>query len=214
MVKTHGGRMDKRRKKRVGPFCPYSPFLGILFLAIIFVLPGIDSPSYGGIYRYIDENGDYHFTNCPKDLRYQLYIREEGDSVSVSLDPDQYDPMIEEFSERYGVDSALVKAVIRAESGFNSYAISRKGAKGLMQLMPQTAAQWNVMDVFNPRQNIEGGVKHLKHLLETFGNNLTLSLAAYNAGKDAVFQNQSIPPYDETRNFVRKVLQYYESYKH
>ena len=206
--------MDRRRKKRVCPFYPYSPFLGILFLAIIFVLPSIDSPSYGGIYRYIDENGDYHFTNCPRDPRYQLYIREEGDSVSVPIDPDQYDPMIEEFSTRYGVDSALVKAVMRAESGFNSYAISRKGARGLMQLMPQTAAQWNVMDVFNPRQNIEGGVRHLKHLLETFGNNLTLSLAAYNAGKDTVIQNQSIPPYDETRNFVRKVLRYYESYKH
>jgi len=134
--------------------------------------------------------------------------------VSVHVDPDQYDPMIEEFSKKYGVDSALVKAVIQAESGFNSYAVSRKGAKGLMQLMPQTAAQWNVMNVFNPRENIEGGVRHLKHLLETFGNNLTLSLAAYNAGKNAVIRNHSIPPYDETQNYVREVLRYYESYKH
>ncbi len=212
--KNHGGVMDRRRKKRVCPFYPYSQLLWVLFLAIIFVLPGIDSPCYGGIYRYIDENGDYHFTNCPKDPRYQLYIREEGDLVSVHVDPDQYDPMIEEFSKKYGVDSALVKAVIQAESGFNSYAVSRKGAKGLMQLMPQTAAQWNVMNVFNPRENIEGGVRHLKHLLETFGNNLTLSLAAYNAGKNAVIRNHSIPPYDETQNYVREVLRYYESYKH
>ena len=206
--------MDRRRKKRVCPFHLYSLLLGLLLLTISFILPGIDSPCYGGIYRYIDENGDYHFSNCPKDPRFQLYIREEGDSASVPIDPDQYDPMIEEFSEKYGVDSALVKAVIRAESGFNSYAISRKGAKGLMQLMPKTAAQWNVADVFNPRQNIEGGVRHLKHLLETFGNNLTLSIAAYNAGKDTVIRNHSIPPYDETRNFVSEVLRYYESYKH
>jgi hypothetical protein len=185
MVKTHGGLMDRRGDKKVFSFCPYSLFLGILFLVISFVLLGIDSPSYGGIYRYIDENGNYYFTNCPRDSKYELYIREKGDFVSVRGDPDQYDPMIEEFSEKYGIESALVKAVIRAESGFNSYAVSRKGAKGLMQLMP-----------------------------ETFGDNLALSLAAYNAGKEAVIQNRSVPPYDETRNFVREVLRYYESYKH
>ena len=212
--KNDGGVMDRRRKKRVCPFCPYSQLLWVLFLAIIFLLPGIDSPCYGGIYRYIDENGDYHFTNCPRDPKYQLYIREKGDSARARIDSDQYDPVIEEFSERYGVDSALVKAVIQAESGFNSYAVSRRGAKGLMQLMPQTAEQWQVINLFNPRENIEGGVRHLKHLLDTFENNLSLSLAAYNAGKDAVIQHRSIPPYDETRNFVRKVLRFYESYKH
>ncbi len=206
--------MDRRGNKKVYSFYTYSLFLRILFLVISFGLIGIGSPSYGGIYRYIDENGNYYFTNCPRDSRYELYIREKGDLVSARVDPDKYDPMIEEFSEKYGIESALVKAVIRAESGFNSYAVSRKGAKGLMQLMPQTAAQWDVMDVFNPRENIEGGVRHLKHLLETFGNNLALSLAAYNAGKEAVIHNRSIPPYDETRNFVREVLRYYESYKH
>jgi hypothetical protein len=214
MVKTQGGLMDRRGNKKAASFYPYSGLFGTLFLGIILVLPGIQSPCYGGIYRYIDENGDYHFTNCPMDSKYQLYIREKGDSVSAFIDPDQYDPMIEEFSRKYGIESALVKAVIRAESGFNSHAVSRKGAKGLMQLMPQTAAQWDVMDVFNPRQNIEGGVRHLKHLLETFGNNISLSLAAYNAGKDAVIRNRSIPPYNETRNFVSEVLRYYESYKH
>jgi len=193
---------------------PYSQLLAIILIVIAFSLTGIDSPCHGGIYRYIDENGDYHFTNCPKDPRFELYIPEEGDSRPVHVDPDQYDPMIEEFSSKYGVDSALVKAVIQAESGFNSYAVSRKGAKGLMQLMPQTAMQWRVVDVFDPRQNIEGGVRHLKHLLQTFENNLTLSIAAYNAGKEVVIQNYSIPPYGETQNYVRKVLRYYESYKH
>jgi hypothetical protein len=201
-------------KRRICFLNTYSPLLGVILLAIIISLPGIDSPCYGGIYRYIDGNGDYHFTNCPRDPRYELYIPEEGDSRPVRVDPKQYEPVIEEFSTKYGVDSALVKAIIRAESDFDMYAVSRKGAKGLMQLMPQTAMQWRVIDVFDPRQNIEGGVRHLKHLLQTFENNLALSIAAYNAGKEVVIQNYSIPPYDETQNYVRKVLRYYESYKY
>ena len=206
--------MRRRGKRRDRSFDPYFPVFGIIFFAAILLSLSVDSPCYGGIYRYIDENGDYHFTNCPRDPRYQLYIREKGDSVSVRVDPKTYDPLIEEFSNKHGVDSALVKAIMRAESGFNSYAVSRKGAKGLMQLMPQTAEQWSVMDIFDPRQNIEGGVKHLKHLLETFENNIDLSIAAYNAGKEPVIRNYSIPPFDETQNYVRKVLRYYESYKH
>jgi soluble lytic murein transglycosylase-like protein len=205
--------MDRSRQRTVSSFLSTVRLVGIISVTIVF-FAGISSPCYGGIYRYIDENGDYHFTNCPRDPKYQFYIREKEDSVTVRVDPDQYNTMIKEFSEKYGVDSDLVKAVIHAESGFNSYAVSRKGAKGLMQLMPQTAEQWQVIDVFNPRQNIEGGVRHLKYLLETFENNLSLSLAAYNAGKNAVIQYRSIPPYDETRNYVRKVLRFYESYKH
>jgi hypothetical protein len=201
-------------ERRVRFLSTYSPLFEIILLAIIISLTGIGSPCYGGIYRYIDENGDYHFTNCPKDPRYELYLPEEGDSRPVPVNPKQYDPVIEEFSTKYGVDSALVKAIIRAESDFDMYAVSRKGAKGLMQLMPQTAIQWKVIDVFDPRQNIEGGVRHLKHLLQTFENNLALSVAAYNAGKEVVIQNYSIPPYNETQNYVRKVLGYYESYKY
>lgn len=201
-------------KKSFRSFNPYSQLLAIILIMIAFFLTRTDSPCYGGIYRYIDGNGDYHFTNCPRDSRYELYIREEGDSRPVRVDPKQYEPVIEEFSTKYGVESALVKAIIQAESGFNSYAVSRKGAKGLMQLMPQTAMQWRVIDVFDPRQNIEGGVQHLKHLLQTFENNLALSIAAYNAGKEVVIQNYSIPPFGETQDYVRKVLRYYESYKH
>jgi soluble lytic murein transglycosylase len=204
--------MDRYGEKGAFHLNLYSPLLGIILLAMVSPL-GVVSPCRGGIYRYIDENGDLHFTNCPRDSRYQLYIREEEDYIAAPVDPRQYDPLIEEFSGKYGVDPALVKAVIQAESGFDSYAVSRKGAKGLMQLMPQTAEQWKVLDVFDPRQNIEGGVRHLKYLLEFFQHNLPLSLAAYNAGKEVVVQNGSIPPYDETQNYVRKVLRYYESYQ-
>ena len=103
--------------------------------------------------------------------------------------------------------------MIRAESGFNPYAISRKGAKGLMQLMPETALRMNVSNVFNPKENIEGGVRYFKYLLSLFNNDLRLSLAAYNAGENIVSQLGTIPPYRETVDYVRRVLSFYQSYK-
>jgi soluble lytic murein transglycosylase-like protein len=121
--------------------------------------------------------------------------------------------LISEFSKKYQVDFALIKAIIRAESGFNPFAISRKGARGLMQLMPETAVRWNVSNVFNPRENIEGGVRYFKYLLSLFNNDLRLSLAAYNAGENLVSELRSIPPYRETVDYVRKVLNYYQSYR-
>jgi soluble lytic murein transglycosylase-like protein len=103
--------------------------------------------------------------------------------------------------------------MIRAESGFNPLAVSRKGAKGLMQLMPETASRMNVSNVFNPKENIEGGVRYFKYLLSLFNNDLRLSLAAYNAGENLVAELRTIPPYRETVDYVRKVLNFYQSYK-
>ena len=172
--------------------------------------------SSAGIYRYVDENGVIHFTNCPRDPKFKLYIRESNDDVgnvgSFSRDSNQYDPLISEFSKKYQVDFALIKAIIRAESGFNPGAISRKGAKGLMQLMPETASRLNVSNIFSPRENIEGGVRYFKYLLSLFNNDVRLSLAAYNAGENLVGELRSIPPYRETVDYVRKVLSYYQSY--
>jgi soluble lytic murein transglycosylase-like protein len=111
------------------------------------------------------------------------------------------------------VDFALIKAMIRAESGFNPFAVSRKGAKGLMQLMPETASRMNVSNIFNPRENVEGGVRYFKYLLSLFNNDLRLSLAAYNAGENVVAELRSIPPYRETVDYVKKVLSYYQSYR-
>jgi soluble lytic murein transglycosylase-like protein len=124
-----------------------------------------------------------------------------------------YDSLISEFSKKYQVDFALIKAMIHAESGFNPYAISRKGAKGLMQLMPETASRMNVSNIFNPKENIEGGVRYFKYLLSLFNNDIRLSLAAYNAGENLVTDLRSIPPYRETVDYVRKVLNYYQSYR-
>jgi soluble lytic murein transglycosylase-like protein len=194
----------------------------IVTLVVFFCLFFLTTPSSGGIYRYVDERGVIHFTNCPRDPKFKLYIRETkedvGDenhssSVSYIKDSNQYDSLISELSKRYQVDFALIKAMIRAESGFNPFAVSRKGAKGLMQLMPETASRMNVSNIFNPRENIEGGVRYFKHLLSLFNNDLRLSLAAYNAGENVVAELRSIPPYRETVDYVKKVLSYYQSYR-
>ncbi|MEW6375877.1 MAG: lytic transglycosylase domain-containing protein [Thermodesulfobacteriota bacterium] len=188
-------------------------FLVLLFLAI---------PASAGIYRYEDERGVIHFTNCPRDPRFKLYIRESKEDVGEEThsssgipakDLNHYDSLISEFSRKYQVDFALIKAMIRAESGFNPFAVSRKGAKGLMQLMPETALRMSISNVFSPRENIEGGVRYFKYLLSLFNNDLRLSLAAYNAGENLVFERRSIPPYRETMEYVRRVLNYYQSYK-
>ncbi len=186
----------------------------------LFLIPG---PSHAGIYRWVDENGTIHFTNCPRDSRYQLYIRESKEdvgepengkpSVSNSQHATAYDPLIQEFARKHNIDFALIKAMIRAESGFNPLAVSKKGAKGLMQLMPETALRMNVVNVFDPRENIDGGIRYFKYLLSLFNNDLRLSLAAYNAGENIVSELRSIPPYRETIDYVRKVLTYYQSYK-
>ena len=194
----------------------------IVTLVIFFCLFFLTSPSLAGIYRYVDENGVIHFTNCPRDPKFKLYIRESKDDVgddsnpssfSYIRDSNQFDSLIAEFSKKYQVDFALIKAMIRIESGFNPRAISRKGAKGLMQLMPETASRMNVANIFNPRENIEGGVRYFKYLLSLFNNDLRLSLAAYNAGENVVAELRTIPPYRETVDYVKKVLSYYQTYR-
>jgi soluble lytic murein transglycosylase-like protein len=179
-----------------------------------------------GIYRYEDENGVIHFSNCPRDPQFKLYIRESNEDVGAEpaesppsmnmvniVDSKNFDFLISELARKYEIDFALVKAMIRAESGFNPYAVSRKGARGLMQLMPETALRMNVSNCFNPKENIEGGVRYLKYLLSLFNNDLRLSLAAYNAGENIVSQLGTIPPYRETVDYVRKVLSFYQSYR-
>ena len=180
--------------------------------------------SQAGIYRYEDERGVIHFTNVPRDPNFKLHIRDtrEDPGLNIPSSPSTayyirnsniYDGLITEFSHRYQVDFALIKAIIRAESGFNPIAVSRKGARGLMQLMPETAQRLNVSNTFNPRDNIEGGVRYFKYLLSLFNNDLRLSLAAYNAGENLVSQLGAIPPYQETIDYVQKVLNFYQQYK-
>jgi soluble lytic murein transglycosylase-like protein len=169
------------------------------------------SLSWAEIYKYVDENGVVHFTNVP-DKRYNLVLKKGWVQFRLGANFDQYDSEIRESSKRYGVEYALVKAVIKAESNFDSQAISRAGAKGLMQLMPGTADALGVNDSFHPPDNIEAGVRYLRYLLDLFGGNLQLALAAYNAGEEAVFRYNGIPPYQETQIYVQRVMQYFQNY--
>lgn len=124
-----------------------------------------------------------------------------------------YDQHIQTICTRYGIDHRLIKALIRAESQFDHLAISSRGAMGLMQLMPATAKELGVRNPFNPKENIEGGVRYFKYLLKRFNNDTTLALAAYNAGPEAVKRYRGIPPYRETKEYLKKVMGFYSGYK-
>jgi soluble lytic murein transglycosylase-like protein len=180
-------------------------------------LCALAAPAGATLYSFVDEDGVTHYTNLPSDPRFRKVpgsappapgqSRAAGDPVAA----DKYEAEIARCADTHGVDSALVKAVIKAESNYDNRAISRAGAQGLMQLMPETARLRNVDNPFNPTQNIEGGVRHLKHLLSTFGDT-KLALAAYNAGENAVRRYNGVPPFPETRNYVTTVLSHYGRY--
>ena len=138
----------------------------------------------------------------------QLYT---NPNVNISKRPtkEQIIAMIDEASEKYGVDSKLVKALVQQESGFNPNAKSKVGALGLMQLMPSTAKGLGVKDAMDPKENIEGGVKYLRSMLDRFHGNTILALAAYNAGPNAVSKYDGVPPYKETQNYVKAILKNY-----
>jgi len=124
-----------------------------------------------------------------------------------SFSPQEIDAAIDQAASRHNVDPNLVRAVIKVESNFNPNAVSRKGAMGLMQLMPQTARQLNVANPFDPQQNVDAGVRHLKQLMESYGGDLNLTLAAYNAGAGAVARSSGVPHYAETEQYVKRITQ-------
>lgn len=163
------------------------------------------------IFVYKDSQGVLHFTNVPNHSGFRVAIREQrGGSSGPSLRPDNYDQLIRVAAGRHSVDPDLVRAVIRVESDFNAQARSHKGAQGLMQLMPETAKLHNVSDVYDAAENIDGGVRHLRLLFDHFQGDLTRILAAYNAGVKAVEKYGGVPPYAETKEYVRRVLSHYE----
>jgi soluble lytic murein transglycosylase-like protein len=171
------------------------------------------APAGADTYKFTAPDGTLHLTNAPTDPRYKRMGFTSGTAAGWLRLPQgesgPYQQEIRDAAERYGVPLRLVSAVIRAESGFNPRAVSRKGAQGLMQLMPTTASMLGVRNSFDPRENIDGGVRHLRSLIDRFPNNLPLALAAYNAGEKAVTQYGRIPPYPETQDYVEKVLRFY-----
>ena len=162
------------------------------------------------LYSWVDEGGVAHFTNAPTDPRLRRVGPLSGTAqgwlrLSEGIGS-RFSEEIREIASRHGVAADLVEAVIRVESAFNPRAVSSKGAQGLMQLMPRTASSLGVRDVFDPRENIDGGVRHLRYLLDKYPGNVPLALAAYNAGEKAVDYHRGIPPYAETQQYVQKIL--------
>jgi soluble lytic murein transglycosylase len=167
-------------------------------------------PAYADIYRYVDKDGVWHFTNVRTDAQYKLYIKTTRKKPSAFIK--EYEGIILQASRRFEVDVSLVKAIIKAESYFDHKAVSQKGAQGLMQLMPQTSNAMAVEDPFDPEENIFGGTRYLSLLLKRFKNDKRLAVAAYNAGPERVESCNGIPPIAETERFVEKVMNYYRDY--
>ena len=195
----------------------------ILALALFVCIPVLAGAD---IYQYTDESGVLHFTNVNgggknhKRVKSEPACRRETAATPKALSashtpspsmniPGAYLDIINSACNRNGIDPSLVHAIVKVESDFNPYAMSRKGAMGLMQLMPQTAVDMNIKDSFNPAENIDGGVKYLRYLIDRYEGNLSLALAAYNSGETAVKRWGTIPPFKETQDYVKRILKIY-----
>jgi len=187
---------------------------------------GLTRPGWADIYAYTADDGSVSLSNVPTDERYSVLITAAQPALAVApvaaipkaksglARKAGYDQIVDEVSRTYGLESALLHAVISVESRYNTKAVSQKGAAGLMQLMPQTAKRYGVVDAFDPVQNLNGGARYLRDLLRLFNNNTSLALAAYNAGEHAVKKHGNrIPPYRETLNYVPQVLSFYQRYQ-
>jgi soluble lytic murein transglycosylase-like protein len=189
--------------------------LHIVVLGTIFTLIAAVSSVHADIYMYIDANGVMHFTNAPtsNEHEYKVYLKERTSVSKKFYSTNKYDHFITDASEQTGVDSRLLKAMIKAESDFNTRAVSKKGAMGLMQIMPENFKMLDLENPFDPMQNIRAGARYFQQLYKRFNGKLALSLAAYNAGPTAVDRYKRIPPYQETEEYVRRVLRYYRTFK-
>jgi soluble lytic murein transglycosylase-like protein len=192
--------------------------VAVLFLGALCLL----RPAWANIYVFTAEDGTVSLSNVPVDSRYKLVVATDGETGEGrpgnaawnSSSKTRFEKIINEVADTYGVDQALLHAVITVESGYRPSAVSRKGASGLMQLMPETARRYGVEDSFDPVQNLHGGAKYLRDLLKLFNSDVSLALAAYNAGESAVLKHgRRIPPFRETILYVPKVLAFYKKYQ-
>ncbi len=202
-----------------------TPIFIKIFLLLLLSSWFLSSPAIAAIYIYQLPDGSRVMTDRPKydgvykKLRTSRKMTGMGQIITgryntkdTNVNRKRYAPLIKQLAAEYGVDEALVKAVVHAESYFNPNATSKKGASGLMQLMPTTAALYGISDLYNPSKNIEAGVRHLRYLLKRYQHSLPFAIAAYNAGETAVTHYKGIPPFSETQRYVKKVLRYHSYY--
>ena len=183
----------------------------IYFCIFMMVLLMSSSASKAAMYSYVDQYGGLHFTNVPGDPRYKEVKGYAG--IQKATAPHRYQALINSAAERFNLEPELIEAIIKVESGFNPYAVSDKGAMGLMQLMPETVEDLKVRDPFDPAENIYGGTCYLRKLLDLFDGDLQLVLAAYNAGPNRVKEIGRVPRIAETKQYIRNVLANYKRYQ-
>lgn len=180
----------------------FKPMLLIGVFAVFFA----PISAIGDIYKYVDSDGVIRFTNTPTDSQFNFYMKEKGPVDKIGV-------LIERYASMFSLEPALVRAVIQVESNYNPKARSSKGALGLMQLIPETAKDMQVADPLSPEDNIRGGTRYLRLMLDRFDNNMDLALAAYNAGPDTVRRYGGVPPYEETVNYISKVKNYLRRFR-
>jgi len=197
-----------------------------VILAVLGLCVPLACMAEAGVYAFVDDQGELHLSNVPDNERYRSLdtgSAPAGGEARVgpvpggAVDSDarrQYGAVVAKAAGRYGIEAALLHAVISVESGYNARAVSRRGAAGLMQLMPETAKRFGVANVFDPADNVRAGAQYLTELLKLFDNDVRLALAAYNAGEAAVIKyGRRIPPYRETAAYVPRVVGFYEKFR-
>jgi len=199
-------------------------------LRVILAVLGLCVPlaclAEAGVYAFVDDQGELHLSNVPDNERYRSLDTGSapaggearvGSARDGAVDSDarrRYGAVVAQAAGRYGIEAALLHAVISVESGYNARAVSKRGAAGLMQLMPDTAKRFGVANVFDPADNVRGGAQYLTELMKLFDNDVRLALAAYNAGEAAVIKyGRRIPPYRETAAYVPRVVGFYEKFR-
>ncbi|TNF52235.1 DUF4124 domain-containing protein [bacterium] len=191
----------------------------LIIILIVFFLTGLSTTS-ADIYKFVDKQGVIHYSNVPDNqsnkkslTKTSKYTLHSGRKKPPDKHQRRYRTIINTTSEKYNIAPSLLKAVIEVESNWNSQAVSKKGAQGLMQLMPDTSKSLKVGNPFNPEENIDGGAKYLKSLLDKYNGDLSLALAAYNAGPNRIDKFGGVPPIPETQKYVKKVLGLYRGDK-
>ncbi len=185
-------------------------------MAVFFLCLGWAVPVRAEIYHFIDADGVRHFTNVPTDSRFQRLMIQDPDAVKAQSRRAQTLSILETIhraAQRYSLEPPLIQAMVRVESNFDPLAVSSAGAMGLMQLMPQTARNWSVQNPFDPVENIWGGVRYFRYLMDLFENDPVLALAGYHAGERRVRAAGGVPAIPATQKYVKKVLKFYRSYR-